>query len=365
MSTVAILCSLVGEGNIYEEGELITSRHRNIEEHPERPDVSEYTSNFISIRQSIVTDTQDEIDLTPPLTRKKLPDTHDYSNIDAPSPPAQKTELKKIPPKPAPFKPSASVHTTAAAAAATGATPTTTKTNIRSDSDEDYDVHNVEKVLGRHKPPLSSSKPSRAGPLPKPPPPAHSSPKALHQNIAGTHHHHDSPKPPQIPLPKVPSPKVLHSGGGGPPPSSRNSYDEPSGPFKPKPAVAKKPVLMKTRPGMYDDVDEVMVPMKLKAKPKKPSREGIVDGTLAKENRVVHQEEEDSVYNTPEGVYDDGDQVVRTPVSHAAVPMSPKFDDGIYMDSNVSNGVRGGGGGATQPPPPPAAKPQKTSECLK
>lgn len=250
----------------------------------------EYSTTFISIRQSTINDSLDEIDLTPPLR------THDYSNVSPTGSPGMKK--RPLPSKPTPFQRKNSPG-------GLRASPTGSVGGggggVHGHSSEDYDNQDVERMLANHT-------------SPKPPPPRNS--RAF-----------DAERPPSTQLPSKP----------GPPPP-RNSYDPPVV-LRPKPPVMKKPtVISQTRPGMYDDPDEIIAAKKkLKQKPAKPSRDDIRDNS--DEGGGMYDLPEEGVYNTPEAVYDDSGRNVAG--AEATVPPSPKFDDGIYMDSNGTGALKG------------------------
>lgn len=96
---------------------------------------------------------------------------------------------------------------------------------------------------------------------------------------------------------------------------------------------------------MYDDPDEIIMARK---KPAKPSRDHISNGAIMGSSHddegAVYDLPEEGVYNTPEAVYDatgnamleEGGGGRRGASSSSTIPASPKFDDGIYMDSNGS-----------------------------
>ena len=266
----------ITDRNDYEDADLITtattttapSTSNGVQIHEEG---GEYSTTFVSIRQSRINDSQDEIDLTP---ASKL-EPHDYSNVDLPE---EKPVAKKRPVKPTPFQ----RKTSPGGGAATASSPRLPSYPQPSSAEFLYDNHSVEKALDK-----------RLGNLPSQP-------------------------------------------------QARSSYDPPME-LKEKPPVKKKPVVLsRTRSGMYDDPDEI-IKAKQKIKPQKPSREGIVDGSLRRDDIP-----EEDVYNTPEAVYDDQGHILMggasggtSSSSFSFVPPSPKFDDRIYMDSG---GNRRGGG---------------------
>lgn len=223
----------------------------------------EYSTTFISIRQSRVNDSLDQIDVTPPLK------SHDYSNVDMPGPVERPPVVVKKPPpaNPSPFR-----H-------------------------------------GQRSSPIGNF-PSSSEEVP--------------------HDNHHAP-PGGHPPPRL--------GGVTKSPSSRESYDPPMALKATKPPVKKKPTATsRTRPGVYDNPEEVIAATKRKVKPAKPSRENLI-----KETAPAYNFPDEGVYNTAEGVYDDGvPGKVREGGVASMVPPSPKFDDGIYMDSNGGNPRKSG-----------------------
>ncbi len=266
--------------------------------------VEEYSDTFISIRQSVVGNSDmDDIDLTPqqPPT---LPH-HDYSNVGM----AEEQEagnmvaMKKKPPKPPPF-------------------------------------HSTQQSNGTP-PPTAATVP------PRPSVRTRESPKA--PRTSG-----ESPKPvarsnglPTPPARSTGSPKPSRAEAAHPP--VRQSYDHPYQ-LKAKPPVKKKPTapLTKTKPGSYDDPEEVLQHKEGKAKPKKPSREGLDELPSNDNDGIVYDIPEEGMYNTAEAVYDD------TGVNLAEVAASPKFDDGIYMSGGGIQKER-----SSKHEGAPSAKPQK------
>ena len=317
-----------------QNGPIVTVRPR-----PKRPayddtQVEEYSDTFISIRQSIVNNEEDEIDLTPSLS----PPQHDYTNVALP----EEQESGKLvamkqkhpkPPKPPPFN----AHQSSSNAASSRVTST--------HSPQQNNNPHISPALSRRNNGSGSPKPpARTGDSPKPPARFSESPKPPGRSG-------DSPKNParSSDFPKPParssessSPKPTRKVGpeATTPPLVRQSYDNPYQ-LKAKPPVKAKPSvpLAKTRPGSYDDPEEV-IRYKDKKKPKKPSREGL--GVLASSNdgnNFDYDDPDEGMYNTAEAVYDD------TGVNVAEVAASPKFDDGIYMS----------GGGIPKNRHPPAA----------
>ena len=281
---------------------------------PPHQEGEEYSTTFISIRQSRITDDHNHIDLTPP------PMSHDYSNVDIPgenegaeiSPPTQRRQ------------------------GAGEASPLTR----RKGAGEGTPPARRQKGAGDNTPPM------RGHPPPKPVPfqrrespkqgvvgngpaaanvPYHST-SAAAANHFQNRHSTENPAASQFP-PNLPPPR--HS----PPEAPRVDYDAPFA-LKARPPVKKKPTLTTgTKPGTYDDPDEIIAAKK-RIKPQKPSRDNIVNGNKV-DDEAMYDVPEEGVYNTAEAVYDDRGQVTETP----AVPFSPKFDDGIYMASN-GNGAK-------------------------
>lgn len=308
-----LMCHRVGGGgNVYEDGDFIssvavtaTSNNGRGDVPPPHEEGGEYSTAFISIRQSRITDSLNEIDLTPP------PPSHDYSNVDLPGGPERSDR-----------------------GAAEGAGGMEPKPTVRKRPTQPTKPTPFQRKAspGGQKPASPGIKPG-AGGSPKPPRRRH------------------SPDLPPLP-PSATTAKNSPTGSAAAAersskPPQRNSYDPPVA-LRGKPPVKKKPTLTAmTKPGVYDDPDEIMSARKLK--PAKPSRDNIANGFLMgssqEDDGVVYDVPEEGVYNTPEAVYDDtGNTMVEDGGAKGAkgkqalstVPASPKFDDGIYMDSNGS-----------------------------
>ena len=282
--------------------------------------VEEYSDTFISIRQSVVGSSQeDEIDLTP----SAQPPHHDYSNLTLSNSHAGAAEgggaggnlvpMKKKPPKPIPF--------------------TGNQAGSHTSSTPPHPPSRQNDRLGSPKPPARSNDPpkvpTRTGDAPKP------APRST-----------EVPKPPARPDPSKPATKQQEGAEETKPspPTTRQSYDNPYQ-LKNKPPLKKKPSipLIKTKPGSYDDPEEVLM-YKEKIKPKKPPRDGL-EVSVDNSEDILYDNPEEGVYNIPEAVYDEAGVNIATEVA-----ASPKFDDGIYMSSGgISQTV------ATKPGKPPTA----------
>jgi len=299
---------------------VIPRKKRPVADPTDDTQVEEYSDTFISIRQSVIGSNQeDEIDLTP----STQPSYHDYSNLAL----SESQEggaggggaggnlvpMKKKPPKPIPF--------IAGNQAGSHATSTPPQPPARQND-----------RLGSPKPP------ARSGAPPKVPTRTGDSPKPAPRSST------EAPKPPTRPDSSKPVKKQqsLTEETKPSPPQARQSYDNPYQ-LKSKPPLKKKPSvpLVKTKPGSYDDPEEVFQ-YKEKRKPKKPPRDGL-EVTVDNSEDILYDNPEEGVYNIPEAVYDEAGVNIA-----AEVAASPKFDDGIYMSSGgISEAV------ATKPKKPP------------
>ena len=84
-----------------QNGPIVIVRPRTKRPAYDDTQVEEYSDTFISIRQSIVNNEEDEIDLTPSLG----PPQHDYTNVALPEEQesGKLVAMKRKPPKPPPF----------------------------------------------------------------------------------------------------------------------------------------------------------------------------------------------------------------------------------------------------------------------
>lgn len=275
---------------------------------PPHREGDEYSTNFISIRQSRVKDDLNHIDLTPPSV------SHDYSNVDIPG---ENEEAEISPP-----------------------------TRRRQGAEETTPPTRRKKGPGESTPPVRRKK----GPGERSQPPAKPTPfqpkegdmsngraaDVPHNSTSAAQNHFQNRHSTENPVSKVPP--NLPPPRQSPPGPPRVDYDAPFA-LKTKPPVKKKPTLTTaTKPGMYDDPDEVIATKK-KIKPQKPSRDNIVNGNKV-DDEAMYDIPEEGVYNTAEAVYDERGQTVEVPSAETpAVPFSPKFDDGIYMESG-GNGAK-------------------------
>lgn len=271
-----------------------------------------------------------QIDLTPSATN------HDYSNVNVPG-----EEEDSIVPPPVMSR-------------VLSKSPSTERTE-RAKRPSPPDRVNRTPPLERKAPP------ARKQPLPKPPLLQHRGPEAANNNMV-----------------------VAVDSQRNSPHSPKTDYDSPFA-LKSKPPVKKKPTIVhQTRPGTYDDPDEIIAAKKKPVKPKKPSRDDIVasafnhtPGNSGGNSSEIYDLPEEGVYNTPDAVYDEtGDLIgisgsssprpqppLPPPPSSSVhadpVPFSPKFDDGIYMDANSSDLKTVAKSPARAEPDPLASLPQQ------
>lgn len=278
--------------------------------------VQEYSDTFISIRQSRVSDCLDQIDLTPSVMKLSH---HDYTNVDLPEEEGASSNcnvapVRQKPDKPPPFKPKPGSSPASNDSFSPPLSPPPPIPLSSSPAFQSNHLHSP--VLSRHgrtaSPSQSPKPPARSGPSPS------NSPKNLRRVGASPS---SSPKPP-----------------------IRDSYDVPYQLKTKPPPTKKKPtlVLSKTKAGTYDDPDEVLAYKK--AKPKKPSREGIIVTRSVDEvdgEDADYDDPEEGVYNTAEAVYDESG------FNTTEVGTPPNFDDGIYMSGGGGMHNEAGGIGNT------------------